>query len=78
MRPRGRPHATRNVFAFEGAPSPLPGELLLDTSYVVEALIRRQPQHQAAVDFLVKLAEANVTLRFSEMLELELAETAFP
>lgn len=77
MRARGRPPATRNVFAFDSAPSPLPNEVLLDTSYVVEALITTQPQHRSAVDFLVRLAEDDVAPRFSEMLELELAETAF-
>jgi predicted nucleic acid-binding protein len=32
--------------------------VLLDTSYVVEALIGSQPLHDAALDFLVRLEEA--------------------
>ncbi|MEX2210688.1 MAG: PIN domain-containing protein [Gaiellaceae bacterium] len=77
MRPRGRPPATRRVFSFEAAETPLPEEVLLDTSYVVEALIVSQPLHAAAVNFLVRLATEDVRIRFSSMLELELAETAF-
>jgi len=47
------------------------------TSFVVEALIVSQPLHAAAVNFLVRLATEDVRIRFSSMLELELAETAF-
>ena len=36
-----------------------------------------QPLHAAAVNFLVRLATEDVRIRFSSMLELELAETAF-
>jgi len=51
--------------------------LLLDTSFVVEALVASQPKHEEAVAFLVRLAEEHVRVRFSAMLELELAEVAF-
>ena len=77
MRPRGRPPSTRQVFSFETAETTLPAEVLLDTSFVVEALIVSQPLHAAAVNFLVRLATEDVRIRFSSMLELELAETAF-
>ncbi len=77
MRPRGRPPSTRQVFSFEDAETPLPADVLLDTSYVVEALIVSQPLHSAAVNFLVRPATEDVRIRFSSMLELELAETAF-
>jgi len=77
VRPRGRPPSTRQVFSFEDAETPLPAEVLLDTSYVVEALIVSQPHHTAAVNSLVRLATEGVRIRFSSMLELELAETAF-
>jgi hypothetical protein len=77
VRPRGRPPATRQVFSFEAEETPLPAEVLLDTSYVVEALIVSQPLHTAAVNFLVRLATEDVRIRFSSLLELELAETAF-
>jgi len=77
VRPRGRPPSTREVFSFEDAATPLPGEVLVDTSYVVEALVVSQPLHAAAVTFLVRLATEDVRVRFSSMLELELAETAF-
>lgn len=55
----------------------MPDELLLDTSFVVEALISSQPLHEPCLDFLVRLVEKGVQIRFSSMLELELAETAF-
>jgi predicted nucleic acid-binding protein len=76
MRPRGRPPATRNVFSFENRGTSLPAEVLLDTSFVVEMLNPSQPLHTAAVDFVVRLNAADVRIRFSSMLELELAETA--
>ncbi len=65
------------MFSFESADTPLPEEVLLDTSYVVEMLIVSQPLHAAAVNFLIRLADEGVRIRFSSMLELELAETAF-
>jgi predicted nucleic acid-binding protein len=77
VRPRGRPPAKRQVFSFEAEETPLPAEVLLDTSYVVEALIVSQPLHTAAVNLLVRLATEDVRIRFSSLLELELAETAF-
>jgi predicted nucleic acid-binding protein len=77
VRPRGRPPASRSVFSFEDANTVLPGELLLDTSFVVEALITSQPLHCVCVPVLVRLAEEEVRIRFSAMLELELAEVAF-
>jgi predicted nucleic acid-binding protein len=65
------------VFSFESADTPLPEELLLDTSFVVEALIESQPLHAGAVDFLIRLEEEGVRIRYCALLELELAETAF-
>lgn len=77
MRPRDRPRSARGVFSFESPDIPLPDEVLLDTSYVVETLIASQPLHAGAVDFLIRLADEDVRIRFSSMLELELLETAF-
>jgi len=77
VRPGGRPPSTRQVLSFEAAETPLPEEVLLDTSFVVEALLVSQPLHAGAVDVLVRLATEDVRIRFSSMLELELAETAF-
>ncbi len=51
--------------------------MLLDTSYAVETLIVSQPLHAAAVNFLIRLVNDDVRIRFSSMLELELVETAF-
>lgn len=69
--------ASRAVYSFEAGDTALPEELLVDTSFVVEALITSQPLHAACVKFLIRLAEEEVPIRFSAMLELELAEAAF-
>jgi predicted nucleic acid-binding protein len=76
-RPRGRPAATRGVFAIEDATLVLPGRVALDTSLIVRALIETQPLHAACSGFLDRLVEAEVTLVTSELLEVELAEAAF-
>jgi predicted nucleic acid-binding protein len=64
------------VFSFERNDTDLPAEVL-DTSFVVEALIGSQRHHDVALEFLVRLADEGVRIRFSSMLELELVETAF-
>jgi len=49
---------------------------VLDTSFVVHALIRTQPSHQPALEFLQRLAEAETLILYNRLLEVELAETA--
>ena len=77
MRPRGRPPLSRAVHSFEDPDVPLPARVVLDTSFVVEALIGSQPLHRACQDFLVRLAGAGTELVYSRLLEGELHETAF-
>lgn len=76
-RPRGRPVATRAVFAIEDETLLLPAVVGLDTSFVVEALIETQPLHGVCAAFLERLVEADTTVVTSELLPVELAEAAF-
>ncbi len=50
---------------------------MLDTSFVVEALIPSQPAHAASEVFLNRLAQQPSTICFNNLLEMELAEVAF-
>src|SRR5579864_1426956 len=74
---RGRPSATRGVFAIEDRALLLPNPLALDTSFVVEALIESQRLNATCRDFLDRVAERGVTLVTSELLAVELAEAIF-
>lgn len=76
-RPRGRPIATRGVFALEDHALVLPAAVGLDTSVVVEALIETQPLHDVCAAFLERLVEADTTFVTSDLLEVELSEAAF-
>lgn len=50
---------------------------MLDTSFVVEALLPAQPHHVAARSYLSRLAEAGTIVVFNALLETELAEVAY-
>lgn len=73
---RGRPPLPRGVFSFEDT-NPVPNEILLDTSFVLEALLRAQPLHAQCSAYLDRLVEAGPVVGFNRLLELELIETAF-
>ena len=77
MPPRGRKPQSHNVFAFDDSSCPTLGSVLLDTSFVFEALSTNQPRHEASSAFLSQLAADNVKIAFSSILELELAESAY-
>jgi len=79
MSPTGgrRPVVTRGVFAIEDQELLLPDPIALDTSFVVEALIATQPLHGVCDAFLTRIDESGVTVVTSELLRVELAETAF-
>ncbi|MEX2375049.1 MAG: type II toxin-antitoxin system VapC family toxin [Dehalococcoidia bacterium] len=51
--------------------------MLLDTSFVVEALIPTQRHHEPSRRFLEDLAVGGTTVVFSRLLEVELAEASF-
>src|SRR4051794_10643175 len=77
MPPVGRPPLARGVYSYEDAARPCPVEALVDTSFIVEAVIKTQPGHQASQAYLARLLAAGTTLYFNRLLEMELAETAF-
>lgn len=74
---RGRPPATRGVFAIEDPALLFPSTVALDTSFVVEALIETQRLHVACRGFLERLVESDVAAVTNELLAIELAEASF-
>ena len=73
----GRPPATRGVWSFEDTAVSLPQTVLLDTSFVFEALSPPQPLHVPATNYLIRLATERIPVVYSAMLDLELAEVSF-
>lgn len=65
------------MFSFEDASLPLPQEVTLDTSFVVETLSSSEPLHQPCLAYMQRLVAAGVTVYFNRLLEIELAEVAF-
>lgn len=51
-----------------------PPEVVLDTSFVVQALLPRQDNHADARQYMVKLADNGATVYFNRLLELELMD----
>jgi hypothetical protein len=72
-----RPALTRGVFAIEQEQLALPDPLALDTSFVVEALLATQPLHATCSAFLASIVESGVAVVTSDLLAVELAESAF-
>jgi predicted nucleic acid-binding protein len=54
-----------------------PEQLVLDTSFVVEALITTQPRHAECHAFLVYVTQTGSRVHFNRLLELELWEAAY-
>lgn len=77
MTARGRPPAARGVHSFEQPGLFVPHEIILDTSFVVEALLLSQKHCMGAMMFLRRIGEAGSRVYFNRLLEVELAETAF-
>lgn len=75
MRRRGRPPSTRGIYSLDELVVP-PPEIVLETSFVAEALLPSQRRHIACRDFLANVAVAS-TAYVSELLETELWETAY-
>lgn len=72
-----RPTLARGVFAIEQEQLALPDPLALDTSFVVEALLATQPLHATCSAFIARIVESGVAVVTSDLLAVELAETAF-
>lgn len=73
----GRRPVPRDVFAIEDDGLVLPSPVALDTSFVVEALLTTQPLHGVCDAFLKRIFDSSVSVVTSELLRVELAETAF-
>lgn len=67
--PPGRPPKERRVRAFDGPGVQVPAEVVLDTSFVIEALVDRQPLHGPAGAFLTELAAQRSAVYYSLLLE---------
>jgi predicted nucleic acid-binding protein len=67
----------RGVYSFEDVSVEVPERVVLDTSFVVEALLSGQKQHAICRAYLGKLARKRTAIFYSALLEAELAETAF-
>jgi predicted nucleic acid-binding protein len=75
--PLGRRPLQRGVFSFEDQEIAIPERVVVDTSFVLEALLVSQPLHAPCQKFLIELASAGSALFFSRLLDVELAEAAF-
>jgi hypothetical protein len=73
----GRQPVPRGVFAIEDQQLLLPDPIALDTSFVVEALLTTQPLHPACSAFLRRIFDSGVAVVTSDLLAVELAESAF-
>ena len=76
MPPVGRRTAERNVFSFEGRLL-APPELVLDTSFVVDALVATQPRHAVCRAFLDAIRDSGSVVYFNTLLVVELWEAAY-
>jgi predicted nucleic acid-binding protein len=74
---RGRPALVRGVYSFEDPTVPIPTDLALDTSFVIEALVKSQPLHAPAKAFMLRLVNDETVVYFNRLLEVEFAEVAF-
>lgn len=75
--PRGRRSLARGVWSFEQADLRCPERAVLDTSFVVEALLPSQPLHAVCQSYLVRVADEETGIFYSRHFELELQETLF-
>jgi predicted nucleic acid-binding protein len=74
--PTRRLGRTRNVYSFEGALVP-PDQLVLETSFVVDALIPSQARHAECEGFLENIGRARSKVFVNRFLELELWEATY-
>lgn len=65
------------MHSFEDPNLDVPGEILLDTSFVIAALNSGEPKHSEAVDYLQRLTHEQSLLVYNRLLEIELVEVAF-
>lgn len=73
----GRRPLDRGVLPFDTPDAPLPPVVVLDTSFVIDALIPTQPLHRVCADYLKRLQSAQTAVAFNRLLELEVPEAAY-
>lgn len=76
MPPARRAGVARNVYSFEGTLVP-PDQLVLETSFVVDALISSQARHAECEGFLDNIVRARSKVVVNRFLELELWEATY-
>lgn len=65
------------MFSFEDVSLPVPNEVVLDTSFVINVLIAAEPLHFVSQAYMTRLAAEKTTVYYNRLLELEVAEVAF-
>ncbi len=65
------------VVAFDAPAWEPPDAVVIDTNVVAEALLRREPEHDACDELLQRLGHARTSVVFSRLLEAELWEVVF-
>lgn len=73
----GRPAHVREVRSFEDPSLILPEDVVLDTSFVIAALVTTEPLHSAARAFMLRLVTEEVVVYYNRLLEIEFSEVAF-
>ena len=77
MARRGRPSSTRGIVPFDVLAYSPPDHAVLDTSYVVEALLSGQTHHETCAAALEHVVELSSRVSYSSLLELELVEAGY-
>ena len=68
---------TRAVYPLDEPTLTLPQEVVLDTSFVVDALLPGQPRHEECRGFLERLGEHWIVVHFNRLWEVELLEATY-
>jgi predicted nucleic acid-binding protein len=75
--PKGRRPLIRGVHSFEDLSTPVPNELLIDTSFALRTIVTTEALHVECQAYVYRILQAGATVWYSEMLEIELAEKAY-
>jgi predicted nucleic acid-binding protein len=74
---RGRPPSARGIVSIDVLAYSPPDHAVLDTSYVVEALLSGQTYHEECAEALEHVVELSRQVSYSSLLELELIEACY-
>jgi predicted nucleic acid-binding protein len=74
---RGPKPKSHRIWSLEDGSVALPERVVLDTSFIFEALVTTQSSHVPCSAYLVRLAENGTAVFYNRLLEMELAETSF-